>query len=415
MHMKSFDVDPQEIILGTALRRAASHLVARGSLRYDPFRAACMNDLIFGEIVQVPSRPFEQLKINILERVYPDDTGARIRNESFQLGPCIAVAGNRYAPPYMIGGLNNPITGRSNGELRGGVTIDSLYGVNAVGFINQEVEPEERVRIKVKGVVVDPDQRPVNLTRFREVLPEPAEGFVSNARWIVVAGRSTDAGKTTCAWALVSELRSLGFKVTMEKKTGTACCKDWLRCFADPVASVLEKENDEICFNLDQFPARDFVDGLGVASDVSVAPDSFVKRSVGYTRAFLSHVKPDFHVIELADSIAHVSNAMLLRSEYFRDQELTLVYSGIPSYEAAAHLSAYVSALGHGRTPLLLSGALANESGFGMARDEISERLGLTICRSAVENGNRWVPVGGELATAVLAQFETDAPRSSRL
>jgi hypothetical protein len=41
--------------------------------------------------------------------------------------------------------------------------------------------------------------------------------------------------------------------------------------------------------------------------------------------------------------------------------------------------------------------------------------LGLTICRSAVENGNRWVPVGRELATAVLAQFETDAPRSSRL
>ena len=413
--MNTFDLNPDNVMLGGALRRVAPYLLTSGSLRYDPLRTARLNDLVFGEIVQVPARSFSELKINILERFYPHDTGVRLRNEPFQLGPCIAVVGNRYAPPYIIGGLNNPFTGRSNGEIAGGTIVDSLFGLNAVGFVNREVDPGERVRIKIKGVLVDSEQRSLNLELFREILPEPAEDVTTRARWIVIAGRSTDSGKTTCAWALVSELRSQGYEVTLEKKTGTACCKDWLRCFADPAASVLEEENDEICFNLDQFPARDFVDGLGVASDVSAQPDSFVKRSVGYTRAFLSHVKPEFHIIELADSIAHVSNAMLLRSEYFRDQALTLVYSGIASYEAAAHLSAYVSALGHGRTPLLLSGALANESGFGMARDEIRERLGLTICRSAVENGNRWMPIGRELATAVLAQFQTATPRSSRL
>jgi hypothetical protein len=408
--MKTFDIDSRKIILGGALRRAACHLLGKGSLRYDPLRKACMNDLVFAEIVQVPSRTFEQLITNRLERLYPENAATKLRNEAFQPGPCIAVVGNRYAPPYMIGGLSNPITGELNGEVTGDVIIDSLFGVNVVGFVNREMDYEDRVRVKVKGVLVDSDQRPLNLERFREAMAAPAENFTS-ARWIVVAGRSTDAGKTTCAWGLVSGLRSLGFKVTMEKKTGTSSCRDWLRCFNHPDATVLERERDEVSFIPAQFPARDFVDGLGAVSDVSVEPDRFVAQSVDYTRAFLAHFQPDFHVIELADSIAHVSNAMLLRSNYYRQQEMTLVYSGIESYEAAAHLVAYVSSLGHGRTPLLLSGPLANENRFVMAREEIRERLGLAICRSAVEKDKRWTPLGRDLAHAVLTRFEVDAPR----
>jgi hypothetical protein len=184
-----------------------------------------------------------------------------------------------------------------------------------------------------------------------------------------------------------------------------------LRCFSDPAVCVLEKENDEASLNFEHFPARDFVDALGVASDVSVDPARFVSQSVDYTRAFLARFQPDYHVIELADSIAHVVNAMLLRSKYFREQAMTLVYSGLPTYEAAAHLRAYVSTLGHAQTPLLLSGPLANENRFDMARDEITERLGLPICRSAIAKDTRWVPAGSELANAVLARSELDAPR----
>ncbi|MGH2362069.1 MAG: hypothetical protein ACRDGM_16205 [bacterium] len=251
--------------------------------------------------------------------------------------------------------------------------MDSLFGVNVIGYVNHEARPQERVRIKIHGVIVDGRGRPLNLLDFREPLPDPQTGPGPEPHLIAVAGYSSDAGKTTCAWALVSELQKRGFSVTVEKKTGTACCREWLRCYADPRIGALEHEGDELVFN----------------------PD---------TRGFFGHRRPDFHIIGLADSISHVSNSRLLRSGYFRRSLRTLVYVSIPTYEAVGHFWAYLRALGYHRAPVLLSGRLANEAQCSMARDEITARLGLPICRSAIQEDGRWIPDGGQLANAVLEE-----------
>jgi len=157
-----------------------------------------------------------------------------------------------------------------------------------------------------------------------------------------------------------------------------------------------------VVFAPDAFPARDFVDGVGVASDVSVGLRRFVPASIRYTRALVAQARSDFHVIELADSLSHISNVGLLRSRYFRQQLKTLVYTGIQTHEAAAHLLAYVRTLGYPQIQVLLSGPLANEEQYGMARDEIRQRLGVPICRSATAESGGWIPEGSELARAVL-------------
>jgi hypothetical protein len=401
--MKSFHCEPENVILGSVLRRALAYLLSERELRYDPQRLGSLNDLVFGEMTGTAPVSCHSSRPNWLERLYPSDTegSVRLTCERLQPGPCVAVVANRYAPPYLIGGLTDPITGQPNGEVRGGVELDALFGVNVIGYINRGASPDGSARIKVRGVVVDRQGRPLNLSSFRDVLAVQSEPATPRPRLIVVAGRSTDAGKTTCMQALVTALRCHGFTVTVEKKTGTACCRDWLRCHADPRIGALENVGDEFVFALDALPARDFVDAVGVASDVSASVKRFVPPSVAYTRAFLSRNPSDFHVIELADSISHFSNVGLLRSQYFREHITTLVYAGVSTHESAAHLVAYWRSLGYGRTPIVLSGPLANEEQYAMARDEIRQRLDLEICRSATQENNRWIPTGSELARAI--------------
>ena len=281
--------------------------------------------------------------------------------------------------------------------------VDSLFGVNAIGYVNHEADPEERARIKVHGVIVDELGRSINLYSIprslgRSVGPVPIPYLCDS-----VAGHSTNAGKTTCAWALASELRRRGFRVTVEKKTGTACCRDWLRCSVEPGADVLENEGDEFSFIPSSFPARDFVDALGVASDVSIETNTFVTESIRYTRAFLCRFRPDFHVIELADSISHTSNAALLRAKYFQDHVGALVYACVPTHEAAAHFLVYLRSLGYEGKRLLLSGPLANEPRYGMAKEEIQARLGVPVCRMAIKKNGRWVADGSQLVDDWLA------------
>jgi len=78
----------------------------------------------------------------------------------------------------------------------------------------------------------------------------------------------------------------------------------------------------------------------------SIETGRLVTESVRYTSAFVAWKHADFHVIELADSMAHLSNANLLRSAYFRKSVKTIVYAVVPTHEAAAHLVTYVRSLG---------------------------------------------------------------------
>ncbi|MGH2362068.1 MAG: hypothetical protein ACRDGM_16200 [bacterium] len=116
--MRSFRLDPDDIVLGSVLRRAMPSLVSERDLRYDTDRSAALNDLVFGEILEARGRRFAGLTKTFLERLYLAGDAVKVKNEMIAPAPCVAVVGNRYAPPHLIGGLTNPLTGHPNGEIR---------------------------------------------------------------------------------------------------------------------------------------------------------------------------------------------------------------------------------------------------------------------------------------------------------
>ncbi|GAB4220131.1 MAG: hypothetical protein Kow001_00610 [Acidobacteriota bacterium] len=414
--------DPDQVIYGSALRWAWT-LVEAGVLYYDPDRDAGLNDLVFAEFLPVPSGLDPSLK-NWLERSRPRGPAlAEIELSRLQEGPCVGVVGNRYAPPYLWGGLFHPVTGAANGVVRGGVEVDSLFGVNCLGFINDG--PDVRPRVRVLGTLADKAGRSLSLRDFRESwTPEPGRnrhrlpGSASSAqsavrsaappgecRLIVVAGHSTEAGKTTCARALVRGLRARGFPVTVEKKTGTACCRDWLSCLLD---RTLESPLDpaaplRLSLDLERTGGSDFVDALGVASDVSMPARRFARESAAYTARKLNAGASAFHVVELADGISHTTNQALLVEPAFRRRIDALVYCPLPSPEATAHFLVHVARLGLSPgTPVLLSGPLANESCHRLARLEVEHRWRIPVVPSATLTDAGWEPMGDGLAAALL-------------
>lgn len=402
-----FTFDPQAMVTGTVLRRALPYLLENRRLLFDPDREGALNDLVLGDIVEVPAHgTMGGNPVNWLERLHwtGDGRNFEIRREALQPGPFIGVLGNRYATPRMIGGLTHPLTGASNGIATGGSLMDSLFGVNCIGFLNQTCEPDSRVRVRLRGVLVRPDGQALNLRDFRVPVsnaPVPPEVPI-----IAVCGWATNAGKTTCVRSLVTGLAGKGFRVTAEKKSGTACCRDWLEYFSDcrdvpgrtkcgwPPTTLID---------FDLFPARDFVDALGVASDVSLELSAFVEESIAFTDAFVTAGQPDFHVIELADGIAHRTNLALLSEPRFADRISALVYCPVPVPDAIAHFRAFVaSSPALSGLPLILSGPVANEEQYEMVCLEVEERFGLNCVRSAVETADGWVAQGKELAEAIL-------------
>ncbi len=395
-------------VLGSALRRARTILWGQDELAYDPDRVAEMNDLVFIDVPEPPGRDCPDGQ-NWVERMYPgpNDDEIVLSREVIHEGLGIGIVGNRYAPPYVIGGLTNPLTGEPNGELRGGTWAQSLFGTNCVGFLNFAREDFQQVPVHVRGVLVDRENRPLNLRDFRETVPPGPDPCGPDPFRILVAGFRTDAGKTVCARALTRELAGRGFRVTVEKKSGTACCRDWLCCFGTSPSESLDGVPVSFRFSPESHHGRDFVDGLGVVSDVSLGVTRFVEESVRYTDAFLNWRKPDFHVIELADNIAHSSNWALLGDERFSSRLGLLVYCAHPTAEAAAHAAVFIrSALSLPGLPLVLSGPLANEDAYAMVRAEIEERFKLPVLKCADLVDGNWQPMGSALADAVLAMME---------
>jgi hypothetical protein len=403
-------IDSRDVVVGSALRRVGPILWSGESFVCDPKRPARLNDLVFGEILEVPEAGRVDTA-NWIERIHPGESPAKlaISPEPLRKGVFVGVIGNRYAPPYLIGGLQDPVTRQSNGEIRGGSIAEGLFAANCVGFVNLAAGDFPRARVRIEGVLIDRRRRPFNLRDFREPLERAHSSFSGDSKRVLVAGYSSDAGKTVTARALVRELTSRGFRVTFEKKSGTACCRDWLSCF--PESGLESPANDSSVareINIQAFPARDFVDGLGVASDVSVAITTFVRESVLYTDSFVARRSPDFHVMELADNIAHGPNWALLRDPAFASRLSAIVYCPLPRIESVIHFLSFLrSTLGLRDLPVVLSGPLANEARFEIVRREARARCRVPIARSARLLEMGWESEGEDLAEALLEATTT--------
>ncbi len=411
-------LDPRNVIIGSALRRAGATLWSGAPIDCDPNRPARLNDLVIGEILEVPKTNDAEAP-NWIERLYPGESPGRvtISREPLRKGVFIGTIGNRYAPPYVLGGLQDPVTRRPNGEIRGGSIAESLFAVNCVGFVNMAADDFPRARVRVDGVLIDGRRRPINLRGFREPLGRMEPDNSERSRRVLVAGYSSDAGKTVTARALVRELTSRGFRVTLEKKSGTACCRDWLSSFPqDDIEGAAGDSPTAREIDLQAFPARDFVDGLGVVSDVSIDTRTFVRESVLYTEAFVAQRSPDFHVMELADNIAHGPNWALLRDPAFASRLSALVYCPLPRIEAVIHFLSFLrSTLGLGDLPVVLSGPLANEAQFEIVRREVRARCRVPVAPSARLLTRGWESEGSSLVDTLLNATATrEPPRPSR-
>jgi hypothetical protein len=83
--------------------------------------------LVLAEIKHIPEKPFDHYDY-YMERVFRGEKGLIFKAEEPRPGLIAVAVGNRYAPKSLLGGLYNPITGRANGEIRGGTDVYDLGG-----------------------------------------------------------------------------------------------------------------------------------------------------------------------------------------------------------------------------------------------------------------------------------------------
>ncbi|GAB4252624.1 MAG: hypothetical protein Kow00109_28250 [Acidobacteriota bacterium] len=416
--IKIVRVDERELHVSAALRNAAEVLRELPLVRYDPEREGRLNEVVFGEILEPICAHPAAGELSMLETIQPKDPSFSGDLEVHYCAParpgfCLGILGNRYATPYVLGGLEHPVSGKPNGVVRGGTVVDSLFGVNCLGFVNAGIPPEERVQVRIHGVLVDGEGRPVNLRRYRRRPAEAARRCGRRTRQVVVGGYATDAGKTTCARALFQGLQTLGLTVTLEKKTGTACCKDWLSCLYDRDLDPREPgASQAFTVPLPREPrqAFDFVDTLGIASDVSLPTATFVEEASAFTAAYLAGRPADVHIVELADGFAHTRNQALLADSLFQGLTDLLIYNPLPYPDAVGHFFTFLERIGWpAHKPVLLSGPLANEPRHAMVLDEVVHRYQAKVVPCARREGDRWRPWPDPIAHAVARILELTA------
>lgn len=362
-----------DLIICSVLRRML-HVFDAKHLTYDTDRAARCNDLVLAEIKYTPERPLDNSEY-YMERIFHGKKGLIFKAEEPRPGLIAVAVGNRYAPKSLIGGLYNPITGRVNGEIRGGSDVYDLGTYNLVGFINHIIEPRQRGRMKVLGTLLDRKGKPFNTEDFRVRWKDAA--VPRHGLGVLVCGSAMDSGKTSCCTALAKGLRSRGLRVTFEKKTGTGSFRDGLRtCLEDHDMSDMTGPGIEVDYT--NLSASDFVESAGRVSDVSGPLDQFVYNSLLFTPGFLADRKPDLHIVELADNLSHLSNLALLQHERFRDLFQAIIYVPVPSFDTVHHFLHFLRKELHWHDiPVAFSGPIANESQWVVLREEITERLGL--------------------------------------
>lgn len=401
--IRTIAFDPDRFLCTSALRRATALLEGCSLLRYDAERPVRANELLVGEVTGVPDTGSAVRVVNGLERVVAEGSGFAVVDEPFTEGLCLGVAGNRYAPPYIVGGVDNPLTGAANRPVQGGSTAQGLYSLGPIGYPNHCLPGCAGPEVRVLGVVVGEDSRPLSMADFRETVTAEATG--RPCPLILIAGHGSNAGKTTVAQAVFTELRERRCRPCYFKMTGTASCRDLARVSTPGMGARNGSETYPLWDS--NTPVRDFVDGVGTVSDVTGDTENFVKRTSAYAAVLPGHLECDVLVVELADGLCHRSNLKLLAGAFFRSNLSCLVYVPHPSAEAALHFQAFwQQGLGYGGLPVILSGPLANDPELAMVREELSARSNVLIRPSARPEGGQWVSFGRELVETILEEVD---------
>ena len=120
---RRIDISDKEITFGSALR-IIFDWPERTVLQYDPDLPARCNDVILGEVDRVPSeKEIFDYRDDGVEKFSSRGHNVRFGIERIRPGLVAIAVGNRYAPRSITGGLVNPITGKTNGQIIGGTIL----------------------------------------------------------------------------------------------------------------------------------------------------------------------------------------------------------------------------------------------------------------------------------------------------
>jgi len=151
---------------------------------------------------------------------------------------------------------------------------------------------------------------------------------------LIVAGSSSECGKTTVCSHLIRALINNGFKVSAAKLTGAGSMRDKLK-FVDSGAS----------------PVYDFVDG-GLAS----TPDrySIIPVAKNILSKIIETGRPDIIIIELAGSLLIEANKAILLDKEIRKNLLGVIF--VSNDEIGAIGGLYILQKNYNLRPLFFSG-----------------------------------------------------------
>ncbi len=370
---KTIRVEPRTFRVPSSLRHHPELLQA-SLLHYDPKVVARCNDVVLAEVTENLSivSPREEG----IERISPEGDRLLFRFEAPEPGLLVIPVGNRYAPRAVTGGLRNPITGQDNGQIRGGTVVNNLTSFTVAGFINFNVTGRTMASLKVLGVLLDSEGHPMNLA---STVPKRTASGPGSCLGVLVCGSSMESGKTTFCIALAKALRQRGVRVTYEKKTGTACFCDPLRVHAGSLSSYGDL-GQKILVEPNDLPVADFLDATGAVSDVSMAPDLFMERSLSFTWDFVARHRTQVHIVEFADNFSHRSSLALLANPQMRAFFRQLFYVPEPSFDAAHHFLHFLrDRVQWTEVSVGLVGPLANDLSFESLRAEVRERLAVPV------------------------------------
>ena len=368
--VQTIDLRRNEIARGAVLRYAQS-LFDQDLLRFDPVHAAGLSEIVVGEITDPVTQGLVDVREDGIEEFGRRDGKLVFSRRGMRPGLIAIPVGNRYALKSIVGGLQNPIDLRPNGEVMGGTTITNLCGGCIAGFVNH-CWPAGRplTRIRVLGTIVDTSGRPASL---RDFVVEQEPRRCPPPHGVLVGGAGSDSGKTTFCNALLQALLGTGMQATYFKATGTSCfLSDPLRVQTN--GASIEGLHGELVIEPSDLRVSDFVDACGVPSDLSTDLLSF---EAGTCR-FLDSRTGDVCMAELADSLHHRTNVGLLRSPRFRSHFRSLVYVADASLDAAQNFLHFIrDVLNWKDVRLAFGGPLATAPEHAALRAEILERLGV--------------------------------------
>ncbi len=394
---KTIRVEPDVLRIPSSLRHHPE-LFDSTVLEYDSEISACCNDVLVAELTE--QTPIVSAREEGLERITSEGEDRLLfRFEAVRPGLIVIPVGNRYAPRAVTGGLENPITGQSNGEIRGGTTVCNLTSFTIAGFVNYNVSGRPVARMKVLGVLLDREGRPVNLASDVPITVASGPG---SCLGILVCGSSMESGKTTFCIALAKALRQRGLQVTYEKKTGTACYCDPLRVHLGSLSSYGDL-GQKVVVESERLPVADFLDATGAVSDMSLEPSLFVERSMNFTWDFVARHRSEVHIVEFADNFSHRSSLALLKNPSMRAFFRRLFYVPEPSFDAVHHFLHFLQdRIRWTEVSVGLVGPFANDLSFESLRAEVRERLSVPV-----------VPARGLMESDALEHLVADIAKSA--